>query len=34
MWHSCGKFTLEVLFAPSEPQVIKLFGKSENYSSS
>ena len=27
MWHSCGKFTLEELFARSEPHVIKLFRK-------
>ncbi len=27
MWHSCGKFSLEDLFARSEPHVIKLFRK-------
>ena len=27
MWHSCGKFTLETLFAKSEPQVLPLFKK-------
>ena len=25
MWHSCGKFTLEDLFAKSEPHVLPLF---------
>ena len=25
MWHSCGKFSLDDLFARSEPQVLKLF---------
>jgi hypothetical protein len=25
MWHSCGKFSLEDLFARSEPRVAKLF---------
>ncbi len=29
MWHSCGKFTIEELFARSEPHVIKLFRKFE-----
>ena len=27
MWHSCGKFTLEALFARSEPQVFGLFNR-------
>jgi hypothetical protein len=27
MWHSCGKFTLEELFARSEPHVFDLFNK-------
>ena len=27
MWHSCGKFSLEDLFAPSEPRVRKIFRK-------
>jgi hypothetical protein len=27
MWHSCGKFTLEALFAKSDPVVMKLFRK-------
>jgi len=27
MWHSCGKFTLEALFARSEPHVFGLFNK-------
>jgi hypothetical protein len=27
MWHSCGKFTLEALFARSEPHVPRLFNK-------
>ena len=27
MWHSCGKYTLETLFARSEPHVLKLFKK-------
>ena len=25
MWHSCGKFSLEDLFARSEPHVLKIF---------
>ena len=29
MWHSCGKFDLEELFARSEPHVMKLFQKYE-----
>jgi hypothetical protein len=27
MWHSCGKFTLEALFARSEPHIAKIFRK-------
>lgn len=27
MWHSCGKYTLEALFARSEPHVFQLFNK-------
>ena len=27
MWHSCGKFTLDKLFARSEPQVRRLYNK-------
>ena len=27
MWHSCGKYSLDDLFARSEPQVLKLFRK-------
>ena len=27
MWHSCGKFSLDDLFARSEPHVLKLFHK-------
>jgi hypothetical protein len=27
LWHSCGKFTLEALFAKSEPHVLPLFKK-------
>jgi hypothetical protein len=27
IWHACGKFTLQELFARSEPHVIKLFNK-------
>ena len=27
LWHSCGKFTLEDLFAKSEPHVLPLFRK-------
>jgi hypothetical protein len=27
LWHSCGKFTLEALFAKSEPRVLPLFRK-------
>ena len=27
LWHSCGKHTLEELFARSEPQVLQLFKK-------
>ena len=27
MWHSCGKYTLEALFARSEPQVFRIFNK-------
>ena len=27
IWHSCGKFALEALFARSDPTVIKLFRK-------
>lgn len=27
MWHSCGKFTLEELFARSEPHVYQLFNQ-------
>jgi hypothetical protein len=27
MWHSCGKFSLEALFAKSDPHVLKLFRK-------
>jgi hypothetical protein len=27
LWHSCGKHTLEELFARSEPQVLRLFKK-------
>ena|SRR6185503_2856930 len=27
MWHSCGKYSLEALFARSEPEVFKLFKK-------
>ena len=27
MWHSCGKYTLDALFARSEPHVFQLFNK-------
>ena len=27
MWHSCGKYSLEALFARSEPHVLTLFKK-------
>jgi hypothetical protein len=27
MWHSCGKYSLEALFARSEPHVMKIFKK-------
>ena len=27
MWHSCGKYTLEALFARSGPHVVQLFNK-------
>ncbi|MCM3900582.1 MAG: DUF5655 domain-containing protein [Pyrinomonadaceae bacterium] len=27
MWHSCGKYSLETLFAKTEPHVFKLFKK-------
>jgi hypothetical protein len=27
MWHSCGKYTLQDLFARSEPHVLRLFRK-------
>ena len=27
MWHSCGRFRLEDLFASSEPRVLKIFQK-------
>jgi hypothetical protein len=27
MWHSCGRYELDALFAKSEPQVFKLFQK-------
>ena len=27
IWHSCGKYSLDDLFARSEPQVLKLFRK-------
>lgn len=30
MWHSCGKISLDDLFAPSEPHVLKLFHKYAN----
>jgi hypothetical protein len=31
MWHSCGKFSLEALFARSEPRVFQLYKRFEQF---
>lgn len=27
MWHSCGQYSLDALFARSEPQVVRIFNR-------